>query len=74
MLTVDELLADPSIEIVVNLTVPAAHYDVTRAALEAGKHVYTEKPLAVTREEGQSLVRFAKDKGLRLGGAPEFCG
>ena len=69
--TVEELLADPEIEIVVNLTVPAAHYEVTRAALEAGKHVYTEKPLAVTREEGQALVALAQDKGLLLGGAPD---
>jgi predicted dehydrogenase len=69
--TVDEMLADPEIEIVVNLTVPAAHYEVTVAALEAGKHVYTEKPLAVTREQGETLVKLARDKGLLLGGAPD---
>jgi len=69
--TVEEMLADSEIEIVVNLTVPAAHYEVTAAALEAGKHVYTEKPLAVTREEGQALLKLAHSKGLLLGGAPD---
>lgn len=71
VLTVDELLADPEIEIVVNLTIPAAHHEVSMAALEAGKHVYTEKPLSVTREEGQKLIATAKEKGLRIGGAPD---
>ena len=69
--TVEELLADPEIEIVVNLTIPAAHFEVSVAALEAGKHVYTEKPLAVTREEGKALVELAHSKGLLLGGAPD---
>jgi predicted dehydrogenase len=69
--TVDELLTDPEIEIVVNLTVPAAHYGVSMAALEAGKHVYTEKPLAVTRQEGKTLVQTAREKGLLLAGAPD---
>lgn len=68
---VEELLADPEIEIVVNLTVPAAHYEVSMAVLEAGKHVYTEKPLAVTREEGKRLVETARSKGLLIGGAPD---
>jgi hypothetical protein len=65
----DELLADPEIELVVNLTIPAAHYDVSLKALEAGKHVYTEKPLAVTRAEGETLLATAAAKGLRIGGA-----
>lgn len=69
--TVEEMLADPQIEIVVNLTVPAAHYEVSMAALQAGKHVYTEKALAVTREEGKQLLETAKSKGLLLGGAPD---
>ncbi len=68
---VEELLADPSIDAVVNLTVPAAHYAVSLAALEAGKHVYTEKPLAVERAEGLDLVQRARAKGLLLGGAPD---
>jgi predicted dehydrogenase len=69
--SVEGLLADPGVEIVVNLTVPAAHYEVTMAALDAGKHVYTEKPLAVTRQEGQRLVARARERGLLLGGAPD---
>lgn len=68
---VPELLADPEIELVLNLTVPAAHYDVSMAALEAGKHVYTEKPLAVTREQGQRLLAKARSMGLGIGGAPD---
>ena len=60
--TVDELLCDPEIEIVVNLTVPAAHYAVSMASLAANKHVYTEKPLAVTREEGKTLIETARKK------------
>ena len=51
--TVKELLADPEIDIVVNLTIPKAHAEVALAALAAGKHVYGEKPLAVTRKDGQ---------------------
>lgn len=69
--TVDELLTDREIEIVVNLTVPAAHYEVSMAALDAGKHVYTEKPLAVTRAEGKMLIEAAASKGLLIGGAPD---
>ncbi len=67
---VDELLADPAIRIVVNLTNPQAHTEVNLAALAAGKHVYTEKPLAVTREDGQRVVAAAREAGLRLGCAP----
>ena len=69
--TPDELLADPDIEIVINLTIPNAHYSVCKAALEAGKHVHVEKPLSITREQGKELVELAKEKGLRLGGAPD---
>ena len=67
---VDELLADPEIRIAVNLTNPQAHTEVNLAALAAGKHVYTEKPLAVTREDGQRVVTAAREAGLRLGCAP----
>ena len=69
--TVKQLLDDKSIEMVVNLTVPAAHAQVAMAALEAGKHVYGEKPLALTREEGQAILKLAKEKGLRVGCAPD---
>lgn len=70
-LSVDALLARPDIEIVVNLTVPDAHYAVSKAALDAGKHVFTEKPLSVTFEQGRDLVATAAMKGLRLGSAPD---
>lgn len=69
--TVDELLADPDIQMVINLTIPAAHASVGMKALEAGKHVYGEKPLAVTREEGKQLLELAERKGLRVGSAPD---
>jgi predicted dehydrogenase len=69
--SVDELLADPEIEIVVNLTIPAAHAEICRRALEAGKHVYVEKPLAVEKEDGEALLKLAEAKGLRVACAPE---
>lgn len=69
--TTDQLLADPEIEIVVNLTTPPSHGEMGLAALAAGKNVYNEKPLAVTREDGQKMLRLAKEKGLRVGGAPD---
>ncbi|OAB44975.1 Gfo/Idh/MocA family protein [Paenibacillus antarcticus] len=67
----EELLADPDIQLVINLTIPAAHASVCLQALREGKHVYVEKPLAVTREEGQQVLQVAKEKGLRVGCAPE---
>jgi predicted dehydrogenase len=70
-LSVEELLADPEIEIVVDLTIPNAHGEVGLAVLEAGKSVYNEKPLAVTREEGRRLVDAAASRRLRVGGAPD---
>ncbi len=69
--SVEELLADGEIRIVVNLTIPGAHYEVAMAALEAGKCVHTEKPLCLTREEGKKLLAKAKEKGLLVGGAPD---
>ncbi|AIQ68762.1 Gfo/Idh/MocA family protein [Paenibacillus graminis] len=69
--TVDQLLEDPEIEIVINLTIPAAHAGISLRALEAGKHVYVEKPLAVTREEGRKVLETARAKGLLVGSAPE---
>lgn len=69
--TTEELLADPEIEIVVNLTIPKAHAEVCLAALEAGKHVHVEKPLAVTREDGKKILEKAREKGLRVGSAPD---
>jgi predicted dehydrogenase len=67
----EELLKDPEIGIVLNLTIPKAHAEVSLAALEAGKHVYSEKPLAVTREDGKKILEVAKAKGLLVGNAPD---
>jgi predicted dehydrogenase len=66
-----ELFADPSVDIVLNLTRPYEHFGVTMAALKAGKHVYTEKSLGATWEEGEQLAAFAKEKGLMVCGAPD---
>ena len=71
VLTPDALIADPDIEIIINLTIPAAHYAVSKAALLAGKHVHGEKPLTVSQDEGAELVEIAKAKNLRLGCAPD---
>lgn len=66
----DELLADKDVEIVVNLTIQQAHAEVTARALEAGKHVHSEKPLACSREEGRGLLELAEARGLRLSCSP----
>jgi predicted dehydrogenase len=68
--SLDELLADDDVDIVVNLTVHQAHYEVTKRALEAGRHVYSEKPLALRPEEGHELVELATAQGVRLGCSP----
>lgn len=70
-LTVDQILADPEIEILVNLTIPAVHAEVSQAILDAGKHVYSEKPLSVSRGDAASLLKQAAAKGLRVGCAPD---
>jgi predicted dehydrogenase len=70
-LTVEQMLADPSIALILNLTVPAAHGEIALRALEAGKHVYNEKPLAVERRQAQAMLKLAAEKGLRVGGAPD---
>jgi predicted dehydrogenase len=68
--TLDDLLADDEVDIVVNLTVHHAHFDVTKRALEAGRHVYSEKPLALRSSEARELVELAATCGLRLGCSP----
>ena len=68
---IDALLANPAVDVIVNLTVPEAHYPVSKRALEAGKHVYSEKPLVLSLEEGEELRRLAKEKGLAIGCAPD---
>jgi len=69
--SVNELLADPGIQIVINLTIPAAHAEIALKALEAGKHTQCEKPFAVTRADGQKVLAAAKAKNLRVGCAPD---
>ncbi len=69
--TVKDLLAADDIDIVLNLTVPDAHFEVSAAALEAGKHVYSEKPFVLGRADGEELERSAAERGLRVGSAPD---
>lgn len=64
------LLTDPQVDIVVNLTTPGSHYAVSKAALEHGKHVYSEKPLAMAITEAQELVEIAEKQGLYIASAP----
>lgn len=68
---VKAMLADPEIDLVLNLTTPQSHYSLCKQALEAGKHVYVEKPLSLTVEQASELVDLASSKGLILGGAPD---
>ena len=71
VLSPEAMLADPDIDIILNITVPKAHAEIAVKALEAGKHVYNEKPLALTREEGRHMIDLARAKGLRVGCAPD---
>ncbi len=70
-LSVDDMLAANDIDAVVNLTIPAAHFEVSATALKAGKHVYSEKPFVLSLEEGAELKRLAEAGGLRVGSAPD---
>ena len=69
--SVDELLNDPEIEIILNLTIPKAHYEVAKNSLESGKHVYSEKPMAVNFSDGENLLEISKSKNLYIGNAPD---
>lgn len=69
--TVEGLLAADDIDIIVNLTIPAAHFEVSKQVLEAGKHVYSEKPFVLSVEEGRELAKIAAVNGLRVGSAPD---
>ena len=69
--SVDDLLDDAAVDIAVNLTFPNVHAEVSLASLNAGKHVYSEKPLAITREDGKALLGAADSHNLRLGCAPD---
>ncbi len=71
VLETNELIASDEIDVVLNLTIPAAHADVSAPAIEAGKSVYSEKPLATTLEQGRRLVAEATARGVRLGCAPD---
>ncbi len=68
---VGELLASSDVDIVLNLTIPAAHFEVSMQAIEAGKHVYAEKPITQTRDEARRVLAAAEAKGLRVGNAPD---
>ena len=65
------IIADPEIDAILNLTIPAAHADVSLAALEAGKHVYSEKPFVTDLADGRRVLELARDKGLTVGNAPD---
>ena len=67
----EEMLSDSEIDVILNLTIPLVHYDTTKQAILAGKHVYTEKPLAATFKEARELVQLAKAQGVRLGSSPD---
>ncbi|ASY56883.1 Gfo/Idh/MocA family oxidoreductase [Sinorhizobium sp. CCBAU 05631] len=69
--SIEAMLVNPEIDIVVNLTIPDAHFPVSKAILESGKHVYSEKPLVLTLEQGEELRAIAKAKGLMVGSAPD---
>ena len=69
--TADDVLAHPGVDLVINLTIPAVHIEVSRAAIAAGKHVWTEKPLGLDRDGAAELLREADAAGLRIGSAPD---
>ena len=70
-LSVDELLNDSNIDIILNLTIPQAHYEVSKLALEAGKHVYSEKPMSMKYDDANHLLEIAKKNNLYVGNAPD---
>ena len=67
----DDILADPNLDCILNLTIPAAHADVSIGALKSGKHVYSEKPFATNREDGAAILSLAQQSGLLVGNAPD---
>lgn len=69
--TTEEMLADPEVDIIMNLTIPEAHYALNMSILRAEKHIYCEKPLALTLEETQDILALAKEKDLRVSSAPD---
>ena len=69
--SVDDITKDKEIEIILNLTIPKAHYEIAKKSLENGKHIYSEKPMAVNFEDGKHLLQLSKEKGLYIGNAPD---
>jgi len=69
--SVEALLGSPDIDLIVNLTIPAAHFEVSKRILMAGKHVYSEKPYVLSLDEGRELAALAAERGLRVGSAPD---
>ena len=69
--TVDELLKDKDIEIILNLTIPKAHFEISKKALENNKHFYSEKPIAISFQDGKELLELSKKKNLFIGNAPD---
>ena len=69
--TVEDLLANPAVDLVINLTIPDAHYAISRRIVEAGKHVYSEKPLVLSLADGVALRDLAKTRGVSVGCAPD---
>ena len=70
-LTVDEIIHDTNVDVILNLTIPQAHFEISKLALEAGKHVYSEKPMSIKYDEANELVNLAKDNNLYIGNAPD---
>jgi len=71
IMTFEQIIADEQIDMVLNITTPPVHFDICREALLAGKHVYVEKPLSLTFEQGEELVKIAKEQDVLLGCAPD---
>ena len=69
--TAQDVLDHPDVQVVVNLTIPAVHTEISSAAIAAGKHVWTEKPLGLDRESTAALLKQADEAGLRVGCAPD---
>ena len=70
-MSVDDLISSPDVDLILNITIPKAHGEVAIQALQAGKHVYNEKPLAISRDDCQTMLKLATEKGLRVGCAPD---
>jgi predicted dehydrogenase len=69
--TVEGLLSNTDVDIILNLTIPQAHYEIVKKTLLAGKHIYSEKPLSISFAQGKELIKLAKSKNLYLGNAPD---